>query len=150
VKNIIISACLLGINCAYNGNNNLSIQALKLINNYCLIPVCPEQLGGLGTPRPRSEITGGKGWKSGGKVLNSRNRNVTDFFLKGATETLKLARLFDCTIAVLKSKSPSCGTEYVYDGTFCDVIVPGIGVTASLLRKNGIEVLNERQTSYLT
>jgi uncharacterized protein YbbK (DUF523 family) len=115
-----------------------------------LIPVCPEQLGGLGTPRPRSEISGGKGWKSNGRVINSRKRDVTDFFLKGATETLKIARLFDCTVAVLKSKSPSCGIEYVYDGTFSDIVVPGIGVTAFLLRKNGIEVLSERQTNYLT
>jgi len=150
VKNIIVSACLLGLNCNYKGNNSLSVEVLELLNDYCLIPVCPEQLGGLGTPRPRSEIAGGKGWKDGSKVVNSRNHNVTDNFLKGATETLKLAKLFNCAIAVLKSKSPSCGTEYVYDGTFSDIIVPGTGVTAFLLRKNGIEVLNERQTNYLT
>ncbi|MFO7880934.1 MAG: DUF523 domain-containing protein [Kosmotogaceae bacterium] len=150
MKNIIVSACLLGINCTYKGSNSLSIEVLKLLNDYSLIPVCPEQLGGLGTPRPRSEIIGGKGWKNGGKVINSSNHNVTDNFLRGATETLKLARLFDCSVSVLKSESPSCGTEYIYDGTFSDVIVPGMGVTAFLLRKNGIEVLSEKQTNYLT
>ncbi len=150
MKNIIVSACLLGINCTYKGNNKLSVEVLRLLKDYSLVPVCPEQLGGLSTPRPNSEIIGGKGWKSGGEVLNSNSQNVTDNFLRGANETLKLARLFECDIAVLKSKSPSCGTEYVYDGTFSDVIVPGTGVTAFILRKNGIEVLSEKQTNYLT
>jgi len=133
MKRILVSACLFGINCTYNGKNNLNYRIFSLMNNFSLIPVCPEQLAGLPTPRPRAEITGGKGWAPGSRVVNEFGVDVTRAFERGAD---------------LKSKSPSCGTQHVYDGTFSSILIPGVGVTAALLRENGIEVLSEDEIEY--
>ncbi|MBO8166162.1 MAG: DUF523 domain-containing protein [Thermotogae bacterium] len=148
MKRILVSACLFGINCTYNGKNNLNYRIFSLMNNFSLIPVCPEQLAGLPTPRPRAEITGGKGWAPGSRVVNEFGVDVTRAFERGAEETLKIARLFEVELAILKSKSPSCGTQHVYDGTFSSILIPGVGVTAALLRENGIEVLSEDEIEY--
>ena len=133
---ILVSACLLGVNCRYDGGGALYEDILKTFPDYCLIPVCPEQLGGLPTPRMAAEI-------SEGRVRTKDGRDVTEEYVKGAEETLKIARLFDCDHAVLKERSPSCGFGKIYDGTFSGKLIDGDGLTAKLLAENGIKVLGE-------
>ncbi|AKI98094.1 DUF523 domain-containing protein [Kosmotoga pacifica] len=149
MKRILVSACLFGINCNYKGKNNLNYRIFSLMDDFSLIPVCPEQLGGLPTPRPRAEIQGGKGWVPGSRVVNEFGNDMTTAFKRGAEEVLKIAKLFGVEFAILKSTSPSCGTQYVYDGTFNSILVPGVGVTAALLRENGIEVFSEDEIEYI-
>ena len=134
--NIIVSECLLGVNCKYSGGNNLNERVLRLGEKHTLIPVCPEQLGGLSTPREPSEIIGKR-------VINKSGRDVTENYVRGAEETLKTARAYNCRCAVLKERSPSCGTKEVYDGTFSKTVVSGKGITAALLENNGIKIYNE-------
>ena len=136
-EKILVSACLLGINCKYNGNNNLNEKVLDYIKDKEVIPVCPEIMGGLSTPRPPSEIIGNK-------VFNNQNQDVTKEYEKGAEETLKLAKLFNVKKALLKAKSPSCGKGYIYDGTFSSTLIEGNGITTKLLIENGIEVITEK------
>lgn len=136
-EKILVSACLLGINCKYSGGNNLNEKVLDYIKDYEVIPVCPEIMGGLSTPRPPSE-------RIGDKVLNNQGIDVTNEYTKGANETLKLAKLFNVKKALLKAKSPSCGKGQIYDGTFKGVLVTGNGVTVELLESNGIEVITEQ------
>jgi len=137
MRKIIVSACLAGINCRYDGKNNYNEKIKKIIDaGYEIVFVCPEQLGGLATPRPPAEIKKDKVFTKGG-------RDVTYQFQKGANETLKIAELLDIKVAILKGKSPSCGSSMVYDGTFSNKIVEGEGVTSKLLKKNGIKVINE-------
>lgn len=136
MSNILVSACLLGICCKYNGGCNKNERVIKLTEEHTLIPVCPEQLGGLSTPRCPSE-------RCGDKVINKLGEDVTEFYKKGAEETLKLARIFNCEKAVLKEKSPSCGMGYIYDGAFSGTLTEGMGVTAELLKESGIEVIGE-------
>ena len=137
--NILVSACLLGINCKYNAENNQNIFVQSLAENHTLIPVCPEQLGGLPTPRIPSE-------RSKDKVFTKDGKEVTAEYRKGAGEALKIAQGSHCTAAILKERSPSCGSGQIYDGTFTKTSIPGNGVTAELLRKNGIAVFHEHQT----
>lgn len=150
MKKILVSACLLGINCTYCGKNSLSLNVLQLTKDFFLIPICPEQLGGLPTPRPRAEIVSSKGWHEGARVIDEYGKDVTGYFIKGARESLKIAKLMGAQIAILKSKSPSCGTHYVYDGTFKSVLVPGTGCTAWYLRTHGVEVFSEEELDFLT
>ena len=133
---ILVSACLLGADCKYSGGNNLcpGLEALKA--HYQLIPVCPEQLGGLPTPRPPAEC-------QGEKVINKEGLDVTEQFRKGAEEALKLGQYFGCKQAILKSRSPSCGQGMIYDGTFTGALVPGDGITAKLLRQSGFSLYSE-------
>lgn len=133
---ILISACLLGACCRYDGSGKPCESALGLIGRHELIPVCPEQLGGLATPRPPAEIRGDR-------VVNRQGQDVTAAFLKGAEETARLYRLLRCDCAVLKSNSPSCGRDRVYDGSFSGALIPGAGVTARLLMDNGVPVYSE-------
>lgn len=140
--NVLISACLLGINCRYDGGENLIKEIEKLKERYNLIPVCPEIFGGLSTPREPAEIIDGK-------VINRRGEDVTENFVKGAKETLYLAKLFNCKYAILKERSPSCGYGKIYDGTFSGKLVDGNGITAELLAKNGIEIIGESQIDKL-
>jgi len=137
---ILVSACLLGINCKYNGGNN-KIEGLKeLLKNEILIPVCPEQLGGLETPRLPSEII----QKNEGRhVVDKKGNDLTVQFLKGGEETLKIAKMFNIKKAILKSNSPSCGCGNIYDGTFTGKIVEGDGITAAILKSNNIKIFNE-------
>ena len=127
---ILISACLIGINCRYDGTNALNKKLIKNYTKECLITICPEQLGGLPTPRPEAEIRGKD-------VIDKNGRIVTKEFRKGAKEVLKIAKLLGAKKAVLKEKSPSCGTKIVYEK---EKLVKGQGITAMLLRDNGIEV----------
>jgi len=143
----LISACLLGIRCAWSGDdrykNNRAIGLSKLEG---LIPVCPEQLGGLPTPRAPQEIQGGTGediLDNKCKVLNKNSENVTSEFIRGADETLKIARQLNISEFIGKSKSPSCGYGQIYDGTFSGRLINGDGVTIALLRRNGIRIIPE-------
>ncbi|CDF58462.1 DUF523 domain-containing protein [Thermobrachium celere] len=143
---ILISACLLGLCCKYNGGDNKNIKVLEFIKKYPAIPVCPEQLGGLPTPRKPAEIKAENSkdvLDGNGKVINIEGQDVTDCFVKGAYETLKLAKIYDVKIAILKSKSPSCGCGFIYDGTFRGRLKEGNGITAELLIQNGIKVYSE-------
>lgn len=136
-EKILVSACLLGINCKYSGGNNQNEKVLEYIKDKEVIPVCPEIMGGLSTPRPPSEIINDK-------VMNNLNQDVTQQYKKGAEETLKLAKLFNVKKALLKAKSPSCGKDYIYDGTFSSTLIEGNGITTKLLIENGIEVITEK------
>lgn len=136
MEKILVSACLLGVSCRYDGTSNANEDIIKLMDKYEFIPVCPEILGGLATPREPSEIVGGA-------VMSKGGVDVTEQFVKGAEETLKLAKLYGCKKAVLKEKSPSCGFKKVYDGTFSKVLVEGNGIAADMLFKNGIAVTGE-------
>lgn len=132
----IISACLVGIPCRYNGENKTNINICNLINSVKTIVVCPEQLGGLPTPRPPAEI-------SNGRVVNKEGIDFTESFKNGADIVLALAKKFGCDKAILKARSPSCGKGEIYDGTFSGKIINGNGITADLLIRNGILVITE-------
>lgn len=136
---IIISACLAGVNCKYNGGNNLNKDIIEIMKEGKGVLVCPEQLGGLTTPRVPCEIVDNKNLK----VINKFNEDKTLEFIKGAEETLRIAKTVNAKIAILKSKSPSCGCGLIYDGTFSGKIINGNGITTDCLIKNGIKVYNE-------
>ncbi|AUG58246.1 DUF523 domain-containing protein [Acetivibrio saccincola] len=143
VDAILVSACLMGINCKHNGENNLNEKIIKLCGKYKLIPVCPEQLGGFPTPRPKAEIVCEDLAKGVLKVVRENGEDVTKYFENGAEEVLKIANLMNIKKAVLKEKSPSCGVYKIYDGSFSGKLIDGSGVTTKLLKENGIEVFNE-------
>ena len=138
---ILISACLLGACCRYDGASKAHPLAALLAERHTLVPVCPEQLGGLPTPRPPAE-------RRGGRVV-TQSGDVTEQYLRGAEETLKLCKLLGCEAAVLKERSPSCGRGQVYDGTFSGTLTAGDGVTAELLAAHGILVSGEFQIEKL-
>ena len=134
--NILVSACLLGVHCRYDGSGQENPEVCRLMEGNTLIPVCPEILGGLATPREPAE-------RRDGRVVTRAGADVTDAFCRGAEETLRHARLFHCELAVLKERSPSCGCGRIYDGTFTGTVIPGSGVAAELLTQNGIRVIGE-------
>lgn len=134
-EKILISACLIGLNCKYNGGNNENSKLVELMKEKDLVPICPEQLGGLKTPRVSAE-------RKQEKVITKEGVDVTKEYQKGAEEALKLAKKLNIKKAILKSRSPSCGIDEIYDGTFSHNLVKGDGVTAQLLKKNGIEVIS--------
>ena len=138
---ILISACLLGACCRYDGASKAHPLAALLAERHTLVPVCPEQLGGLPTPRPPAE-------RRGGRVV-TQSGDVTEQYLRGAEETLKLCKLLGCEAAVLKERSPSCGRGQVYDGTFSGTLTAGDGVTAELLAAHGIPVYGESRIEEL-
>ena len=143
---ILISACLCGVNCKYSGGNNINEKTMKLFEDGKAILVCPEQLGGLTTPRVPSEIVGGTGVEvlaGKAQVITKDGVNVTDQFIKGAEETLAIAKTVKAEYAILKSKSPSCGTGIIYAGTFKGDIRFGDGVTSATLKKHGFKVITE-------
>ena len=133
---LLISACLLGCRCRYDGASKTQPWVAALAERYELVPVCPEQLGGLPTPREPSE-------RRADTVVSRSGADVTAQFRRGAEQALHLARLYGCKAAVLKERSPSCGSGEVYDGTFSGRLTPGDGVTAALLKANGIAVYGE-------
>ena len=132
----IVSACLAGVNCAYDGKHRSNKGVVDLVKKGAAIPVCPEQLGGLPTPRIPSE-------RLNGKVINKNGEDVTENFRKGAQEALKIAKMIDCDCAILKSRSPSCGYGKIYDGTFSHKLIQGNGVFSELLLQAGIEVISD-------
>ncbi|GAB6401433.1 DUF523 domain-containing protein [Pseudocoprococcus immobilis] len=132
---IVVSACLLGENCKYSGGNNENKAVLNFVKDHEIIPVCPEVLGGLPVPRMSAEIVNG--------VVRCRDgRSVDDAFRSGAAKALTIALKEKADMAILQSRSPSCGVKAVYDGTFSGKIIPGEGVFAALLRENGIRAID--------
>lgn len=141
-EKLLVSACLLGENCKYNGGNNYDPAVETLRERFEVIPVCPEQLGGLPTPRTPSE-------RVGGRVLTRDGQDVTEAFRRGAEKTLSIAQTEGVTRAVFQVRSPSCGCGTIYDGTFSGRLVPGKGVTAQLLEQSGIKVYNSTRINEL-
>ena len=133
--NMLISACLLGRACRYDGKDKNKID-LSRLEGHSLIPVCPEVDGGLGIPRPPAE-------RVSSYIINKEGKDVTAEYTKGAEIALRTAIENNCKIAILKAKSPSCGKGKIYDGTFTKTLIDGNGVTAELLQKNGITVYTE-------
>jgi len=145
---ILISACLAGIHCRYNQGHNCSEKVVEVIKSQPSVIVCPEQLGGLSTPRHPAEIIGGNGddvLNGEAKVMSSEGEDLTESFIRGAEEVLDIARLYGVKRAILKSGSPSCGHGKIYDGSFSGEKIPGDGVTSALLKRNGIEVITEEE-----
>lgn len=135
---LLVSACLLGCRCRYDGAAKPQPLAEELAQRHEIVPVCPEQLGGLATPRPPAE-------RLGDQVMTAVGTDVTEQYRRGAEEALRLCRMLGCQGAVLKERSPSCGHGQIYDGTFTGTLTHGDGVTAKLLRENGVPVWGESQ-----
>lgn len=140
--NILASACLLGVACRYDGNSAYHSGLIRLMQKHNLVPVCPEIFGGLPTPRTPSE-------RADERVAMKTGEDVTEQFMRGAQEALKLARLFGCKYAVMKERSPSCGSGRICDGTFTGALTDGWGVAAQLLRENGVTVVGESEIERL-
>lgn len=138
MKKILVSACLLGLTCRYDQKEKTDPRILRLMDDYILIPVCPEVLGGLPTPRLPCEI-------KDGKVINELGKDFTREFQKGAEETLKLARLYKVDLAILKAKSPSCGRGKIYDGSFSKRLIKGDGITCQALLRENFKVISEEE-----
>ncbi len=134
-----VSACLLGVASAYDGSHNLSLPVINRIKGLVVIPVCPESMGGLDTPRIPSEIQ-----KDGITVLAKDGRDVTGCFASGAGIALEKAGEYGCVDAIMKENSPSCGSNHIYDGSFTGRLIEGEGIAAGLFRKNGMNVTNEK------
>ena len=143
-KPLLISACLLGLACRYDGQSKPLDRALldALMARWQLVPVCPEQLGGLATPRPPSE-------RQGARVVSRTGADVTEQYRRGAEQACDVCRLFGCGTALLKARSPSCGSGEVYDGSFTGTLTPGDGVTAQALKAQGVRVYVESEIGAL-
>lgn len=133
---IIVSACLAGVACRYNGQAFPVPKVIELVEKGEALPVCPEILGKLPTPRPCTE-------RRGDKIITSDGQDVTEEYYTGATIAAKIAELVDCRIAILKARSPSCGKGIIYDGNFSGQLVPGDGVFCAMLRAKNITVIHE-------
>ena len=144
MDHILVSACLCGKDCKWDGGNNKNQKLLDYMESMSgkaeFHEVCPEQMGGLSTPRPASEIRA-----EDRCVVNTEGHDVTEEFERGAELALKVAKKYGCTLAILKERSPSCGCHGIYDGTFSKKIVYGMGKTAELLTANGIRVIGESE-----
>ena len=142
----LVSACLLGFNCRYDGTSAREPKLFKLAKKEQLVPICPEQLGGLPTPREPAWIVGGDGsdvLQSGAKVISRSGDDVTENFRRGAEEALRVAKLFGAKGAILKARSPSCGCGKIREPFSFDNLKDGDGVAAALLKKNGVKVVSE-------
>lgn len=135
---ILVSACLLGVRCRYDGKSKPHPAVERLMEQHTLIPVCGEIFGGLPTPRVSAE-------RQGARVVTADGRDVTAAYRRGAEEVLRLAERYGCKAAILKERSPSCGSGRIYDGTFTGTLTDGWGVTAELLRDHGICVIGESE-----
>ena len=141
-EKILVSACLIGRPCRYDGSSKEDARVVALGLKYELIPVCPEELGGLPTPRACAE-------RCEGRVVTENGRDVTREFLRGAELAAHMAKSMGAKCAVLKAKSPSCGCGKIYDGTFSGTLVPGDGVTAAMLINEGFPVYTEEMVKEL-
>jgi uncharacterized protein YbbK (DUF523 family) len=142
----LVSACLIGMCTTFRGGANARNVFEELVAAGKAVPFCPEQLGGLPTPRPPAEIVGGTGedvLDGRARVVTSDGADVTENYLRGAHETLRLAQLVGADEVILKERSPSCGVERVHDGTFSGTTIPGSGVTTALLRRHGFKVTSD-------
>ncbi len=135
---VLVSACLMGVHCRYNGEGVVDEAVMALSERANLVPVCPEIMGGLATPRDPAE-------RRDGRVMTIHGADVTAAYERGAAETLALAQRYGCTLAVLKERSPSCGCGRIYDGTHTRTLTDGDGVTAALLKAHGIRVVGESE-----
>ncbi|WP_294358114.1 DUF523 domain-containing protein [uncultured Clostridium sp.] len=139
----LVSMCLCGVNCKYSGGNNYDETVLKIVNEGDAIPVCPEIMGGLDTPRVPHEIVGGDGFdvlEGRAKVISKDGDDNTVAFIAGAEKVLEIAKKLNVKEVIFKSKSPSCGNGKIYDGSFSGTLIDGVGVTTALMIKNGIRV----------
>jgi len=132
---IMVSACLLGENCKYSGGNNRREQVLAFVEGHEVFPICPEVMGGLPTPRTPAEIVEGR-------VFNKDGVNVDKEYRLGAKMALEIAKRENIDMAILQPRSPSCGAREIYDGTFSGRKIPGMGITAALLKENGFRVVD--------
>ena len=144
-KPILVSACLLGLDCRYNGlcKKNSSVLNFLQEGHYTIIPICPEQLAGLPTPRPTTQFASGNGatiLSGEGQLLSANRVRMNETFIKGANQVLAIARMNHCNLAIMKERSPSCGVHQI---SLNDQIVSGSGVTTALLKQNRISVFNE-------
>ncbi len=139
---ILISACLLGIRCRYDGESKPLACLNELNRAHVLIPICPEVLGGLPTPRVPAA-------RQGERVITRDGRDVTDAYRQGAEEALRIALMTNCACALLKERSPSCGCGQIYDGSFSGGLCEGDGVCAALLKAHGVKVLGESRAEEL-
>ncbi len=137
----LVSACLAGVNCRYDGKDSADERVMELVNQGKAIPVCPEQLGGLSTPRISCERVNQPGDK---KIINKEGIDRTEEFYLGAERTLAIAKALGIKKAIMKSKSPSCGCGQIYDGTFSGTLIQGNGMAVELLLRSGIEVITEK------
>lgn len=142
MEKILVSLCLLGYNYKYNGGNNYIDKIEEIKKFYDVFAFCPEESSGLGTPRKPSEI-------KDDKVIMIDGKDVSSYFKKGAENALKLCERENIKLALLKEKSPSCGSSFIYDGSFSNKIIKGEGITTRLLRKNGIKVYSEEEIDQL-
>ncbi|MBN2538443.1 MAG: DUF523 domain-containing protein [Deltaproteobacteria bacterium] len=139
---IIVSACLLGFKCRYDGESRPDEDLLSSVSKKLFVPVCPEQLGGLPTPRAPSEIIAGDGFDvldGRSRIIDATDRDVTDFFLRGANEVMRIVELLEISTAIMKEKSPSCGVCHIKRN---DSIIRGSGVTSALLTKSSVRVIS--------
>ena len=136
MEKYIVSACLVGMNTKYNGGNNKNERIIEFLKDKEYITICPEVSGGLSTPRAPSEIIDNK-------VINKEGIDVTNEFNLGTNKEIERVKEFGATIAILKSKSPSCGLNYIYDGSFTSSLIEGDGVFVKELKKLGIKILTE-------
>lgn len=135
---ILVSACLIGENCKYNGGNNRSERVLSYLKDKDYLPICPERAAGLPSPRPPAELRNGR-------VVDKTGKDVTNAFLCGAEKTLALAKKYQPELCLLKGNSPSCGCGTIYDGTFSGNKIKGNGLVAELLLQNGFSVITEKE-----
>lgn len=142
MEKILVSSCMLGNNCKYNGGNNYNILVEELKKKYEIISICPEVMGGLSIPRVPSECLNGS-------VINKDGVDVTRYFMSGSKKVLNIVRNENIKIAVLKDGSPSCGSTYIYDGTFSGNRISGMGMTAKLLKLFGVKIYNENNIEEL-
>jgi len=144
----LVSACLAGENVRYDGKNCLQQKLKDLVKNNQAIMICPEVMGGLATPRLPAEIVGGSAqnvFTNQAKILDASGQDVTEEFLKGAYKALEIAKKNHITHVILKENSPSCGSHFIYDGTFQGQKTKGMGLTASLFQQHGFQVLSENE-----
>lgn len=149
---IIVSSCLAGMKVRYNGTDSLDETIRKLVEEKKAVTVCPELLGGFATPRDPAEIVGGTGedvLDGKASVVEKSGEDVTELYMKGAYETLRIAKELGANTVVLKENSPSCGSSRIYDGSFENRRISGNGVTTALLRRAGIVVLSEEQLQFI-
>ena len=140
---VIVSACLAGDNCKYNGGNNINQKMMGFLKSHEMLKVCPEVLGGLPTPRPFAEIVDGK-------VINTEGKNITKEFTLGAQKAFEIVQKEKPDLIILQSRSPSCGIKQIYDGTFSGNKIPGHGLFAELCIKAGYKVLDIEDIDYFS
>ena len=142
MEKILISACLIGDKTRYDGKSNYNPKIVDLLEKYELVPFCPEVEGGLSIPRIPSE-------RKKDRVINKEGKDVTKYFIKGAELALNICQYLGIRIAILKEKSPSCGVNQIYDGSFSNKLKSGSGVTTDLLKRKGIKVISEEEIDSL-